>query len=111
MLGVPIGAYEVQVAWWESPALLWTGGSLARAKEVARERSRTTHIGQFVWVCGKDTIAKYLDGKEVALARGSKGRESTWRAQIDRHDGAGWTTAGVGVDREACEFDSEEEGE
>ena len=75
MLGVAIGAYEVQVAWYMSPAMLWTGGTLARAKEVAREKSRTTHTGQFVWVCGErsTTIAKYLNGKEVSLARGIKG--------------------------------------
>ena len=55
--------------------MLWTGGSLARAKEVAREKSRTTHTGQLVWVCGErnTTIAKYLDGKEVALTSGIKG--------------------------------------
>jgi len=68
----------VQVAWWESPALLWTGGSLARAKEVAKERSKTTHVNQFVWVCGErsTTIAKYLNGKEVALTSGNKGRKT-----------------------------------
>lgn len=73
MIGTPIGAYEVQVAWWESPAMLWTGGSLARAREVAQERSRTTHAGQLVWVCGEDTIAKYLNGKEIPLTSGRKG--------------------------------------
>jgi len=78
MIGVAIGAYEVQVAWWESPALLWTGGSLARAREVARERSSTTHTNQFVWVCGEHstTIAKYLNGKEVSLTSEIKGREA-----------------------------------
>ena len=75
MIGTPIGAYEVQVAWYMTPAMLWTGGSLARAREVAKERSKTTHTGQFVWVCGEHstTIAKYLNGKEMPLTKGNKG--------------------------------------
>ena len=78
MIGTPIGAYEVQVAWYMTPAMLWTGGSLTRAREVARERSRTTHTNQFVWVCGEHstTIAKYLNGKEVSLTSEIKGREA-----------------------------------